>query len=112
MLDLGGETVTIKRPASTTNRYGSSQTNWASTTDTTVSGCLFAPQSTSEDNDGRTATIVGARLFMPAGTDVESSDRIVIRTETYEVDGDPHVWTDPTGSGVSGVEVPLRKVEG
>ena len=114
MLGLGGESVTVLTPATVTNRYGRTtvEPTWDDPAATAVAGCLFAPQSTSEDHDGRTTVLVGARLYMPTGTAVAAADRIVIRGVTYEVDGEPSVWVDPSGGDLDGIEVQLKKVDG
>lgn len=114
MLGIPGETVTVLTAAFIENRYGRYivDPDWGNATETDVPGCLFAPQSTSEDNDGRTAVLVGARLYLPAGTILGSTDRVVIRGATYELDGEPSIWADPFGSGLDGIEAQVRKVEG
>lgn len=114
MLGFPGESVTILTPATTTNRYGRTTVDpdWGNATSTVVEGCLFAPTSTSEDNDGRTAVVTGARLYLPTGTAITAADRVTIRGTTYELDGDPSVWADPFGQGLDGIEAPVRKVTG
>ena len=109
-----GESVTIYTPDTGTNRYGRTTVDgtWASPTETVVTGCLFAPQSTSEDNDGRTAVLIGARLYLPTGTTITAADRVLIRGTVYELDGEPSVWQDPYGGDLEGIEAPVRKVTG
>lgn len=114
MLGFPGETVTVLTPAVIENRYGRSTVDpdWSHAVQATVDGCLFAPQSTSEDNDGRTAVLSDARLYLPAGTEVTAGCRVVIRGEQYEFDGSPSVWADPFGQGLDGIEAQVRKVDG
>jgi hypothetical protein len=107
-----GESVTVRRPGTTTDAYLNTITTWSSPTETTVTGCAFAPTSATEDNDGRTATITTVTLYMPATADVAASDRIVARGVTYEVDGKPKKWTSPHTGETKGFEVQLREVAG
>lgn len=108
-----GETFTILTPDTTTNRYGRTTTDpdWSGATETAVVG-LFAPQSSLEDNDGRSAVTSEARLYLPAGTAITAACRVEVRGDTYEVIGDPAVWSDPFGGSVEGVDVQVRKVVG
>ena len=66
-----------------------------------------------EDTGGGREGVVDAwDLFCPAGADLAATDRVEVRGDVYEVDGQPAVWTSPYGSGRGGMQVTLRRVEG
>jgi len=52
------------------------------------------------------------RCFMPVGTDIDGSDRVVIEAERYEVDGEPWSVRNPRTQQMSHVEVRLVRVSG
>lgn len=108
----GGETVTLLTADTSTDRYGSATHDWSDPTESPLHGCLFAPQSSSEDNDGRTAGVMRGTLYTPPGSSIARGQRVVIRSDTWEIDGDPMEWSAPFARGVGGLEVPVRKVEG
>lgn len=89
-----------------------SQTNLPGPPPWTLSGCLFAPsmgsgQTSSDEQEGLQHTVVtGAQLLAPAGSDIESTDRIEVAGHLWEVEGDIGYW------GASGVQVSLRRAKG
>lgn len=118
-----GESVTVLRAVAGADGYGDPVlADWANTgsiVSTAVQGCAVAPSSganlsgtSAEDNNNRTAVIVGLQLYLPAGTDIRSSDRVVVRGETFEVEGIPGDWRSPFTGWRPGVEVALIKVSG
>jgi hypothetical protein len=113
VLDLPGETVTVRRgtPAAP-GRRNDTTTDWTDPVDTAVEDCLVAPRSTSENLDGRTGVIIGITVYMPAGSDVAATDRLVIRGDEYDIDGEPGLWTSPGHSFVDGIEVAAKRSEG
>lgn len=113
MLDIAGETVTVRRGTVTaTGRRNDTTTDWAEPTDTDVPDCLIAPRSTSEDHDGRSGVIIGVTVYMPSGTDVLASDRLVIRGDEYDVEGEPGDWWTPQDPICDGIEVAAKRTEG
>lgn len=105
------ECITVKVPATATDRYNNSAPDWGDTTDTTVS-CIVYPRSSSEDNDLRTALVSGLTVLLPCGADpIPHTARIVARGETWEVDGDDADWVSPWG-WEPGRQVNLRRVDG
>lgn len=63
-----------------------------------VGGCIFAPRSTSEDNDRSTTVETKAELYAPAYAGIEASDEVEFEDGTvYQVDGRPERWESPWG---------------
>lgn len=113
MLDIDGESVIVRRGTVTASgRRNDTTVDWSDPTDTPVSDCLIAPRSSSEDNDGRTGVIVGVTVYMPTGTDVVATDRLVIRGVEHDVDGEPGDWRTPEHPECDGIEVAAKRTEG
>lgn len=108
------ESVTIQRATSTTDRYGATVDSWTSPTETEVHGCMFAPKSSTEAHEnGRQAEIAGGDLYLPAGTDILATDRVVVRGETHTVHAGPASWKSGyTFPGERGIHVEVRRVVG
>jgi hypothetical protein len=107
-----GETVTIRRPDATSDRYGNAGPDWSSVTDTAVAGVAVAPRLEGEDRTlGRQGVVVGLTLYLPPGSDIAATDRVVVRGDVYEVDGEPGDWRSPH-STAKGIEVAVRRVAG
>lgn len=102
--------VTIRRPGTTTDRYGANVKDWSAATDTDVDGWL-AQTSAAEVNDlGREGERSDWTLYVPAGTDIEAGDRVIWGGTTFEVDGPPNrAWTP---RGEHHVEARLKVVVG
>lgn len=111
-MNLGTETVDVYRPTTSADRYGNDAPTYGATADHSETGVAVEPTSTSEVNDGRTAVTDGVTLYMPAGADVEPSDHLTVRGATYEVVGEPAVWTNAALPGLAGVVVQARRVAG
>lgn len=109
---MRGETVTVRRPGSMTDSYNNALPDWQNTTDHDEPGCAVSPSSSSEENAGRAAVIVGLALHAPAGADILSTDRVVVRGDTYEVDGEVGDWRSPFSGVAKGIEVALKRVSG
>lgn len=108
-----GETVTRLRGAKITDRYGNETTSWASPTSLTIPGCGFNPGGSIEPTqDGRNAVITRPEVYAPADADVDAGDRIVVRGDTYEVDGKPAEWRSPFTGWAPGMVIALKEVEG
>lgn len=108
-----GETVTVRRAATTTDRYGNTVRDWTSVTDTDVDGCAVAPNGAPETtSDGREAAVERLTIYMPVGSDVEATDRVVVRGDVYDVDSEPSAWTSPYSGTARGVEVTARRSQG
>jgi hypothetical protein len=104
------ETVTILRAgASTEDRYGNSTPGADVRTD--VPGCLVAPRLQGDATEGgRQGVIIGATIYLPTGTDIQSSDRLEVRGVEHVIEGEPGLWNGAPGRWDT--EVATRRVEG
>jgi hypothetical protein len=107
-----GETVGVIRPANVVDRYGDTTLVYGDAVTATIRHCAFDPGGTSETADGRTAVITKPTLYLPPGSDLRPSDRVVVRGRTYEAAGDAAVWTNPYSAVTKGVVMPLAEVTG
>jgi hypothetical protein len=110
-----GETVTRLRVTTTTDAWNDTvDGDWSTATELPIDGVGVAPRSSTEDLNGRTATITGTALFIPtAGVlDVLPTDRFRVRGVVHEVDGDVAEWVSPWDGVRKGYVIPLKKVEG
>ncbi len=102
--------LTIVRPGTTTDRYGNVTKDWSNPTETAVKGWV-AQQEGTEVLDGRDAQIRRWICYLPAGTDITGSDRVVWGTVTFEVSGPPNRAWHPS-MGEHHVEAVLLAVVG
>lgn len=110
---MTGETITRLRGTATEDRYGDEVFDWSDPAELDIDGCAIAPRESAEDGaDGRQAVIVGLTIYAPAGADVLPSDRLRVRGDDHEVDGEPGVWTNPWTGVTAGVEIRTRRVDG
>ncbi|WP_433145071.1 phage head completion protein [Actinomadura nitritigenes] len=105
MLPIVTDLVTIVRPLLVTG-YGNAVTyGWGpDASRTTVEACV-EPNGTGEATGGRDTVTVHIRVFLHPGTEVKATDRIEWNGRTYEIDGEPQRWPDPTGGGEHHVEL-------
>lgn len=107
------ESVTRLRGTTVENRYGDDQWDWTDPAELTITGCAVAPRDSTEDhNEGRQAVLIGFTVYAPAGTVVLPSDRLRIRGDDFEVDGEPGAWISPFSDVEEGVEIGTRRVTG
>lgn len=52
------------------------------------------------------------RCFFPVDTDIDGTDRVIVDSEFYEVDGDAWAVRNPRTQLMSHVEVKLIRVQG
>lgn len=104
------DTVTILRASKRTDR-GTDALDWSDPTSLLVSGCSVQPSGGSRDFERDANTDVRWTAYVPPSTDVHVGDRIVWNGSTYEIDGEPRVWSSPTGA-VSHVQLDLVRWEG
>lgn len=100
MLPFTGDTITIVRADTTTDSYGNRVRDWDDTTETTVPAHV-QPASASEDRGAREReqAVSGYVVWVDTGTDVQAADRVVWAGRTFDVDGDPSVWSAPFVGG-------------
>lgn len=109
------ETVWIlPRQQAGSDAHGNPTYTWPEPGDLTsvkVEDALYAPAGSEDVDPMRQPVESVPAVFLPAGTRMEPVDRVSARGDTFEVEGDPHVWQ--TMSGVEkGVRVSLRRTEG
>lgn len=101
-------TVEIQRAVSEPDRYGTLvATTWE--TIATVAG-FVQPRGSEEDTDEAEIQITTGRCFLPPGTDVKGSDRILALSRTWEVVGPPDNWQ--VGLLLDHVRANIRVIEG
>lgn len=100
---LGNQSVYVVRAALVPDsRDNNLYRDWAHATQTLVEGCMLQPfltasRMSAEDNVEREFSRMQRRLWMPPGTDVLYTDRIVFNGDTYDVWGQPNRWFDFEG---------------
>lgn len=111
--------MTISRVRATpggTDRYGDPTPGTTTTVD--IPGAFVAPRLSADINEpGRAGVVVGLTLFTPYGTDLVSTDQIVVSGEgandgTYRIDGQPGDWKNPWSQWEAGQSTALVRVEG
>lgn len=108
-----GETVTRLRATTAEDRYGDDAADWSNPDELDIDGCAVAPRDAEEDRPGgRQVVIAGFNVYAPADTEVLPTDRLRVRGDDHEVDGEPGVWTNPFTDVTAGVEIRTRKVTG
>jgi len=111
---VSGETITRLRGTVTgSGRRGDKSVDWSDPDELVTSGWLIVPRGSTEDNAGRSAVTDELELFREgAAVDIAAADRLVFRGDTYEVQGDPDVFSDPDDPSTDSMSVTVRKVEG
>jgi len=110
--------VTINRPGTRTDRYGTvlPDPDTATTTTTTgwvtTRGSAATSAATREPVDaGRLyAVTTDLILYLPSGTDIAHNDTVTIDTVTYQVDGTPNAAWSPRGE--HHIEANLTRADG
>jgi len=88
------QTIVRVRPGTKTER-GSVIPDWSNPDRLTIDGCLFNPNATMLDQDGRVLGIrSGASVAAPCDSDIKAGDRIEFGGVTYTIDGEPMVWNN------------------
>lgn len=91
---FANQTITVIRPKYKDVR-GSLVPDWENTEEPfDIHGCSVQPASTSLSQDGRILGISdGWTAYLPEGSDVKAGDHIVFDGNTYEINGEPRIWT-------------------
>jgi hypothetical protein len=101
----------VTRPTEITER-GSMRLIYDGAPQHDITGCFSQPGTSSETpNDGRNDLRVDVTLFLPAGADVQRSDRVTIPTGTFTIIGEPNFWQSPSGL-LDHVEAQLSRYRG
>lgn len=103
------QVCTIVRAGNTVDRYGNSQIDWEhSTSFQTV--CHFQPnlRVSKTNSRARDAGESDGYIYLPAGTDILPTDKLLIDDGTYRVYGMP-VQVDRPGHGPFYVEVRVKR---
>ena len=113
-MNLFGDTIVIVRPGAGESPYGGARADWATATETTVTGVSVQPDTQTESDDGTRQTTTSTWILRtPMGggdLDLRPTDRVRHAGQVLEVDGDIARWPDPSQPGqVSKVEARLRK---
>ena len=110
-----GETVTILTAGTATDPYSgeSEAEDWSTPSSVTVSGVGVEPRPSDEPvQDARNAVTSGYTLYLPAGTQIGSQNRVTVRGGTFSVLGEPAVWRNPFTGWEPGVVVQVERTEG
>ena len=102
----------LRKRANVTNVRGSEVFDWSKTSDLTITGCLVEPGGGSLSLDGRELGIMqGLTAILPPNSDVIAGDHIVYDGNTYEIDGEPKLFSLPTGT-VTNMQLNLKRWQG
>lgn len=100
-----------------TDRYGDPIPGAETTT--VIDGAFVAPRMSSDvDGPGRAGVTVGLTLFAPFGTDLVTTDKILVEDDgandgLYRIDGQPGDWSFRLGSNrPAGQVTALVRVDG
>lgn len=110
-----GEEISRVRASKTLDPMSGELTeqDWTGADVLVIAGCGVAPTSSSDPSTpDRSPTLSRCDVYVPFGGDVAASDRLVIRGETWLVDGDPQVWSSPLTGWAPGVKVSALKMAG
>lgn len=102
--------VVIERPTWKTDPRNNKIADWDDLeSSTTVDRCSVQPGPTEENLDRRDGVLIQWTAYLPAGTDVEATDRVRYQGVPYSIDGEPARWV--TGF-LDHVRVSLKRFEG
>ena len=102
----------VRKRASVKTVRGSEVFDWSKTTDITILNCLVEPGGGSLTLDGRELGIMqGLTAILPPDSDVKAGDHIVYNGNTYEIDGEPKIFSLSTGT-VTNMQLNLKRWQG
>lgn len=105
-----GETVVlVRRVRSGRDVYGD---DVFTESETTLTGVPAWPTSSREDVQGADTIFDLVTVYLPAGTDVESIDAVLVYGGRYEVVGQPQPFVSPFSGFNPGLPVSLERVTG
>jgi hypothetical protein len=102
----------VRKRASVKTVRGSDVFDWSNTDDITIPNCLVEPGGGSLSLDGRELGIMqGLTAILPPNADVKAGDHIVYDGNIYEIDGEPKMFSLPTGT-VTNMQLNLKRWQG
>lgn len=102
--------VTIVVPGEQIDANNNHRPDWVNPASTVASPGFMQPQTGSEVTTGRNTQIGDWVVFLPAGTAIDGTRRVLWKGRTFEVIGPPAVWD--TGSSLDHVQAQLREITG
>ena len=111
-----GEQVQVIRPVPVLDEYSQEITRWSfdgAQPETLTERFAVAPRTSPEEPvKGRSPVYSGFTLYGPVGHGISHRDRVIVRGETYEVDGEIADWISPHTGHAFGSVVNLTRSEG
>lgn len=109
-----GETVQVLRAGSKVDPFsGETTADWDHPVSTPFPRAAVASGESMEQwLVGRSPVDTVYTVFLPYGSDVTYEDRVVVRGETFDVNGDVAHWRNPFTGVEFGCVVPLKKRNG
>jgi hypothetical protein len=109
-----GETINVLTAGVTTDPYSNEDApDWDNATSVTVEGVAVEPRPSGEPlQDARNQVVSGFTLYLPAGTAIDASSRVVVRGNTYSVLGEPAEWRSPLADWQPGLVVQVERSRG
>jgi hypothetical protein len=91
-----GETITRLRATVTEDEYHNQNFDWTSPASLAITGAAVALGGTFDVGaTDRQPTESDFDLYLPSGSDVASTDRLIVRGKTCDIVGDPFDWRSP-----------------
>lgn len=118
MMDFpAGETIYVVRGREVVDPYSGEtalRRDWSDPVITPYPGCAVVPRVSDELlRQGMAPLVIGWTVFSPhEDTDVTRHDRIRIRGEDWEVDGEPVLWSSPFDDWTPGWSITVKRREG
>lgn len=108
-----GETITRLRPAVTEDEYHNENLDWSAPASLAIGGVAIALGGTFDVGaTDRQPTESDFDLYLPSGSDVVSTDRLIVRGKTCDIVGDPFDWRSPFTGWAPGMLVRASIREG
>lgn len=79
----------------------------------TVTSGIFAPEGSTELIQGQATVITNPTFYLASGAPVpKATDRIIVRGQTFDIDGEPRVYHNPFTGAEPGPVLRLERVTG
>ena len=89
----------VRRAAGGVDQYGDD-----TVTETTSVVYGHFEQTGATETDSDTIARLNGRVWLPAGTTIGPADQITVHGDTWEIDAQPAVWTDPRTGAADHIE--------